>query len=94
MSATDDITARLTVLETVVRQLVTHLAVRTDDPVGWVQTRKVLAQVAVRSDGLVPLSVGADRMRAAVAGFFDPVEEVVESYTSHTVQGTDRRPRR
>jgi hypothetical protein len=94
MSGIDDISARLTVLETVVRQLVTHLAVRSDDPVGWVQTRKVLAQRVVHEDGLLPPRVGSDRMGAAISGFFDPVEDVVASYTFHTVGGTDRSHRR
>ncbi len=47
MSENDDISARLTALETVVSQLITHLAVRSDDPSGWVETRKVLALSAV-----------------------------------------------
>jgi hypothetical protein len=57
MSGSDDIAARLTVLDTIVRQLITHLAVRSDDPVGWVQTRKVLAAhviEAASADALPP----------------------------------------
>ena len=32
MTEIDDVSARLIVLETVVRQLITHMAVRDDDP--------------------------------------------------------------
>jgi hypothetical protein len=49
----DEISARLTVLETVVRQLITHKAVRADDPAGWVQTRRTLAMSAIEPDGPV-----------------------------------------
>lgn len=43
MTETDDLSARLAVLETVLRHLVTHLALRSDDPPRWVATRRVLA---------------------------------------------------
>jgi hypothetical protein len=95
MSGIDDISARLTVLETVVRQLVTHLAVRAEDPVGWVRTRKVLAQRVIHGDGMpLPPRIATDRMCAAVASFFDPVEDVVKSYAFQTVGGTDHGPPR
>jgi hypothetical protein len=123
MSEIDEISERLTVLETVVRQLVTHLAVRNDDPLGWVQTRRVLAQRAVdaerrgrvddaerrgsvddtgrrgsvddtgRSAYQQP-SLSGPYMHAALARFFDPVEEVVEGYAEHAIGGTDRPARR
>ena len=47
MTEIDDISARLIVLETVVRQLITHMAVRDDDPPQWVQTRKTLAMSVI-----------------------------------------------
>src|SRR5471032_2153227 len=47
MTEIDEISARLIVLETVVRQLITHMAVRDDDPRQWVKTRKTLAMNAI-----------------------------------------------
>ena len=49
MSEIDEISARLTVLETVVRQLITHMAIRDDDPQRWVETRKTLAMSAIEA---------------------------------------------
>jgi hypothetical protein len=76
MSEMEDLATRLTVVETVVRQLVTHLAVRADDPPGWVETRKVLAMSAIQELHGIP----ANRIREAVAGFFDPVEHIAAEY--------------
>ncbi|HXT81532.1 MAG TPA: hypothetical protein VN702_18350 [Acetobacteraceae bacterium] len=78
MSEIDDLMTRVAVLETVVRQLVTHLAVRADDPPGWVETRKVLALSAIQEFRAIPMS----RARDAVAGFFDPVEHVAAEYAA------------
>lgn len=79
MIATDDLSARLTVLETVVRQLVTHMAVRDDDPRGWVRTRKVLAMRAMDNDDR-PTAERLDTLRDAITGFFEPVEAVTVDY--------------
>ena len=38
MTEIEDLSARLLALETVVRQLLTHLAIRTEDPPRWVET--------------------------------------------------------
>jgi hypothetical protein len=82
MSENDDISARLTALETVVSQLITHLAVRSDDPSGWVETRKVLALSTV--DGLTP------RVRDAIESFFDQAELVAGDYAYASRRGTPR----
>ena len=80
MPESHDISARLTALETVVSQLITHLAVRADDPAGWVETRKVLALNAI--------NYGEDRnpdrlmrLHDAVLGFFNQAEAVVSEYS-------------
>lgn len=85
MSENDDISARLTALETVVSQLITHLAVRSDDPSGWVETRKVLALSAV--SGRDPDTA---RVRDAIEGFFDQAELVVGDYQFTARRGTVR----
>jgi hypothetical protein len=46
MTGIDEISSRLPVIETVVRQLITHMAVRDDNPPRWVETRKALATSA------------------------------------------------
>ena len=73
-----------------VRQLLTHLAVRTDDPSRWVATRRVLALHAVRDD---PSLAANPHVRAgmenAITGFFGQVEDVVGEYG-----GTSRPPGR
>jgi hypothetical protein len=51
MTEIDNVSARLTALETVVKQLITHMAVRDDDPSRWVQTRKVLAISVIGTRG-------------------------------------------
>src|SRR4051812_12175076 len=70
MSESDDISGRLTALETVVSQLITHLAVRSDDPAGWVETRKVLALNAINAREAPGLARTA-RLQEAICGFFD-----------------------
>jgi hypothetical protein len=94
MTEMDDLSARLTALETVVRQLVTHLAVRADDPPRWVQTRKVLALSAIRDDDAAAdaLDSHADsvRVRDAVIGFFDQVEHIAAEYGLNGRRGTPR----
>ena len=76
MTETDEISARLTVLETVVKQLITHMAVRDDDPAGWVQTRKTLAMSAIGAEG--PRRIA--RLHGATDAFFDQAEVVVRDY--------------
>ena len=70
----DDISARLLAIETVVGHLLTHMAVRDDDPARWLATRRTLAlPVADRvgdTDELIEL---AGAVREAVAAFFDGV---------------------
>lgn len=83
MTETADTSARLVALETVVRHLLTHLAVRSDDPAGWVQTRKVLALHAVHKEadartGEVPDSRSLEE---AVHSFFDQAEAVATDYS-------------
>lgn len=86
MTEIDEISARLTVLETVVRQLITHMAVRNDDPRRWVETRKTLAMSAIEADG----PVRAAMLHEATAGFFDQAEEVAREYSFHRKPGTPR----
>jgi hypothetical protein len=85
MSENDDIYARMTALETVVSQLITHLAVRSDDPAGWVETRKVLALSAV--NGREP---GTAQIRDAIESFFDQAELVAGDYAYGSRRGTTR----
>ena len=82
----DDISARLTVLETVVRQLITHMAVRDDDPPRWVQTRKSLAMSVIDTDD----SERAARLNEAMAEFFDQAELVASGYRGGGRPGTPR----
>ncbi|HEY0181589.1 MAG TPA: hypothetical protein VGC09_02170 [Rhodopila sp.] len=72
----DEISARLTVLETVVRQLITHMAVRDEDPPRWVRTRKTLAMsvLAAKSPRQTAL------LHGAMDDFFDQAELVAEEY--------------
>ncbi len=79
MPEIDDISARLTALETVVGQLITHLAVRAEDPARWVATRKVLALNALEPD-TAPPSADRRRIRDAVSGFFVQAETVAGDY--------------
>jgi hypothetical protein len=82
----DEISARLTVLETVVRQLITHMAVRDEDPPRWVRTRKTLALSTLDGDG----SGRAARLREAMAEFFDQAELVASEYSYAGGSGTPR----
>src|SRR3984885_5598492 len=75
----DEISARLTVLETVVRQLITHMAVRDDDPARWVQTRKTLAMSAIGAEG----DRHAAELHGATDAFFDQPEAVARDYSIH-----------
>jgi len=83
MTEVEDLSSRLTALETVVRQLLTHLAVRADDPPSWVATRRVLALHAVHEDPVLAddphARVGTEN---AITGFFDQVEGIVEAYVA------------
>lgn len=86
MSEIDEISARLTVLETVVRQLITHMAIRDDDPQRWVETRKTLAMSAIEAEGPKQAAL----LHAVTAGFFDQAEEVARDYTFLGKPGTPR----
>lgn len=85
MTETDDLSARLIALETVLRHLVTHLALRSDNPPGWVATRRVLALREIQAH---PPWCGDPQARAdmaaglaeAISGFFDPVQDVIGEY--------------
>jgi hypothetical protein len=81
MTEIEDLAARLLAVETVVRQLLTHLAVRTDDPPQWVATRRTLALHAMHRE---PVFVSDPDARAwienAIDGFFGQVQAVVEAY--------------
>jgi hypothetical protein len=88
MSEIDDLAARLIALETVTRQLVTHLAIRADDPPGWVATRKALALSA--TDAHPPDA--AATLRGAVEDFFAALEIVAADYAQGRPEGTPPRP--
>jgi hypothetical protein len=84
MTETDDLSARVIVLETVLRHLVTHLALHSDDPPRWVATRRVLALHEVQQhppwsgDGQARSHLAG--LEQAISGFFDPVEGVIAEY--------------
>jgi hypothetical protein len=84
MRESDEIAARLTVLETVVKQLITHMAIRDDDPARWVQTRKTLAMSAI--DAETPRQ--AARLYGATEAFFDQAEVVARDYGHPSKPGT------
>ena len=84
MTEIDEISAHLTVLETVVRQLIMHMAVRDDDPSGWVQTRKTLARNALAAGG----SKQAALLNDAMTDFFEPAEAVASEYSNLGRSGT------
>jgi hypothetical protein len=93
MTETEDLSARLVALETVLRHLVTHLALHSDDPPRWVATRRVLALREVQeyppTQGYgAPHAQRADLVQA-IAGFFDPVEGVIGAYGGGS-QGKDQ----
>jgi hypothetical protein len=87
MTEIDEISARLSVLETVVSQLITHMAVRDDDPPRWVQTRKTLALNAIAATGPRQAAL----LRGATASFFDQAEGVAREYSFPRQPGTPRR---
>ena len=80
MTEIEEISARLSVLETVVSQLITHMAVRAEDPRRWVETRRVLATSALNAQGPRPLEQIA-LMRDAMADFFKQAELVATEYS-------------
>jgi hypothetical protein len=84
MTETDDLSARLAALETVLRHLVTHLALHSEDPPRWVATRRVLALHEVQEHPPQPGNAAARTQVAgleqAIAGFFEPVEGVIGAY--------------
>jgi hypothetical protein len=86
MAEIDDLSARLTALETVIGHLITHMAVRDDDPPRWVETRRVLALHALRDHPLPAIGDKAfvDSVQTAIAGLFDQVEDVVANYARAT----------
>jgi hypothetical protein len=88
MTETDDLSARLIALETVLRHLVTHLALHSDDPPRWVATRRVLALHEVHEhppwSGLHARAQMAG-LEQAISGFFDPVEGVIAAYGANPV---------
>lgn len=90
MTEIDQISAHLTVLETVVRQLITHMAVRDDDPPGWVQTRKTLAMSVIEADG----SKQAALLNEAMTDFFEQAEAVASEYSDLGKPGTPGAPGR
>jgi hypothetical protein len=71
-------------LETVLRHLVTHLALHSDDPPRWVATRRVLALHEVHEHpppaGDSKASAQLAGLEQAVSGFFAPVEDVIAEY--------------
>jgi hypothetical protein len=84
MTEIDEISAHLTVLQTVVRQLITHMAIRDDDPSGWVQTRKTLAMSAIDAEGPKQAALLND----AMADFFDQAEVIASEYSDLGKSGT------
>ena len=84
MTETDDLSARLVALETVLRHLVTHLALHSDDPPRWVATRRVLALHEVQTNppwsGDAQARAHLAEVEQAISGFFDPVEGVIAAY--------------
>jgi hypothetical protein len=93
MTETDDLSARLVALETVLRHLVTHLAVHSDDPPRWVATRRMLAMHEVQErppwpDG-APAQAWIAELEQAIAGFFAPVEGIIGAYATQA-RGTSR----
>jgi hypothetical protein len=79
MPEIEEIAARVAVLETVMRQLLTHMAVRAEDPPRWIETRRVLASSALASDADRTRGQGA-LLHEAIAGLFDQAELVAREY--------------
>ena len=86
MTEISEVSVRLTVLETVVRQLITHMAVREEDPPRWVQTRKTLAMSVIETEG----PDDAALLHEAMAEFFDQAEMVARNYRHDGRRGTGR----
>jgi len=81
MTDLDALSARLTALETVVGHLMTHFAVRSDDPARWVATRRTLALHAVHDHpSAAPPGVSQIAVEDAIVGLFEQVQEVVAGY--------------
>ena len=81
MTEIADVPARLLALETVVQQLLTHLAVRADDPPRWVATRRTLALHAMHDDPSLAADPDARAwVESAIDGFFGQVQAVVAAY--------------
>ncbi|HUB15741.1 MAG TPA: hypothetical protein VMB34_27595 [Acetobacteraceae bacterium] len=96
MTECDDLSARVAALETVLRHLVTHLALRSDDPPRWVATRRVLAMHEVQEHAPWRSDAAASAQRAgiaqAIAVFFEPVEGVIEAYGTNAHTNTEGTP--
>jgi hypothetical protein len=86
MPESDEISARLIVIETILQQLITHMAVRTDDPPEWVRTRRVLAARALDASGHASLRQ-ATLVRDAVAKVFEQAEHVAQEYARRELRG-------
>ena len=84
LTETEDVSARLIALETVLRHLVTHLALHSDDPPRWVATRRVLALHEAHEHppgvGDADASAQLAGLEQAISGFFAPVEGVIAGY--------------
>lgn len=76
----EELSARLLAMETVLGHLVVRLAVRDDDPLQWLATRRILALRAAQD---VEQQSGADFLAHAVSDaiveFFDGVERAIEA---------------
>jgi hypothetical protein len=84
MTDLDALSARLTALETVVGHLMTHFAVRSEDPLRWVATRRTLALHAVHDRPSAAWSaMSRFAVEDAIVGLFDQVQDVVADYADH-----------
>jgi hypothetical protein len=92
LAESESLTARIAALETVVRQLVTRFAVCSDDPPGWVRTRKALALSVLDGDGTLreETAFRGDPVRDAIADLFDHVEQLAADYALSDRRGTQR----
>ncbi len=83
----DDISARLLAIETVLGHLLTHMAVRDDDPPAWLATRRTLAlRAADRVGGDDDMKELAVAVRDAVAAFFDGADYAVRTPPASAVR--------
>ncbi len=88
MTGIGDLSARLTALEIVVGQLMTHLAIRSEDPPRWVTTRRILALHAVHEQaGRIADANQPAAVEAAILALFDQVEDVVAAYRVDAQRG-------